>query len=244
MSGVRVLVGTRKGAFILTSDGKRDHWNITGPFFGGWEIYHLKGSPADPNRLYASQSTGWFGQLIQRSNDGGKTWEPVGNQFAYEGVPGHAQVVRRHAASVGIRARVAPRAVAGQSGSDLRGRAGRRDVQVGRRRRVVARAARAAPARDRVEVAAGRGRAVSAHDPDRSDETRADVHRDLRRRRVQVGRRRTHLAADQPRTQVERHSRSRRARRPLRAPARDASHASKRVVYAETLGRDAERRRR
>jgi hypothetical protein len=88
MSGVRVLVGTRKGAFILTSDGKREHWNTTGPFFGGWEIYHLKGSPADPNRLYASQSTGWFGQLIQRSNDAGKTWEPVGNQFAYEGVPG------------------------------------------------------------------------------------------------------------------------------------------------------------
>jgi photosystem II stability/assembly factor-like uncharacterized protein len=84
MSGVRVLVGTRKGAFIMTSDGKREQWDITGPHFGGWEIYHLKGSPADPTRLYASQSTGWFGQLIQRSNDGGKTWEPVGNKFTYE----------------------------------------------------------------------------------------------------------------------------------------------------------------
>jgi photosystem II stability/assembly factor-like uncharacterized protein len=88
MSGVRVLVGTRKGAFILTSDGKRQHWDVSGPFFGGWEIYHLKGSPVDPNRLYASQSSGWFGQLIQRSNDGGKTWEPVGNKFAYDGNPG------------------------------------------------------------------------------------------------------------------------------------------------------------
>ena len=88
MSGVRVLVGTRKGAFVLTSDGKRDRWEVSGPHFGGWEIYHLKGSPADPNRLYASQSTGWFGQMIQRSNDGGKTWEAVGNQFAYDGVPG------------------------------------------------------------------------------------------------------------------------------------------------------------
>src|SRR6478752_5799803 len=88
MSGVRVLVGTRKGAFILTSDGKRDRWEIEGPHFGGWEMYHLKGSPADPNRLYASQGTGWFGQLIQRSNDGGKTWEPVGNKFVYDGVPG------------------------------------------------------------------------------------------------------------------------------------------------------------
>ena len=77
MSGVRVLVGTRKGAFVLTSDGKRENWDVDGPHFAGWEIYHVKGSPADPNRLYASQSSGWFGQLIQRSNDGGKTWEPV-----------------------------------------------------------------------------------------------------------------------------------------------------------------------
>jgi photosystem II stability/assembly factor-like uncharacterized protein len=91
MSGVRVLVGTRKGAFILSSDGKRDKWEVSGPHFGGWEIYHLKGSPADPNRLYASQSTGWFGQVIQRSNDGGKTWETAGNEFVYEGVPGTHQ---------------------------------------------------------------------------------------------------------------------------------------------------------
>ncbi len=88
MNGVRVLVGTRKGAFVLTSDGKRKGWAVAGPHFGGWEIHHLKGSPADPNRLYAAQSTGWFGQLIQRSNDGGKTWEPAGNKFVYEGEPG------------------------------------------------------------------------------------------------------------------------------------------------------------
>jgi photosystem II stability/assembly factor-like uncharacterized protein len=91
MSGVRVLVGTRKGAFVMTSDEKRQQWNIQGPHFAGWEMYHLKGSPADPNRIYASQSTGWFGQLIQRSNDGGKTWEPVGNKFEYDGVPGTHQ---------------------------------------------------------------------------------------------------------------------------------------------------------
>jgi photosystem II stability/assembly factor-like uncharacterized protein len=91
MSGVRLLVGTRKGAFVLSADGKRDRWDVNGPFFGGWELYHLKGSPADPNRIYASQSSGWFGQMIQRSNDGGKTWEPVGNKFVYEGVPGTHQ---------------------------------------------------------------------------------------------------------------------------------------------------------
>src|SRR5947209_7173672 len=75
MSKARVLVGTRKGAFILTSDGKREKWEVSGPHFGGWEIYHVKGSPADPNRLYASQTSGWFGQIIQRSDDGGKTWQ-------------------------------------------------------------------------------------------------------------------------------------------------------------------------
>jgi photosystem II stability/assembly factor-like uncharacterized protein len=91
LSKVRVLVGTRKGAFILDSDGKREKWHISGPHFAGWEMYHIKGSPVDPDRLYASQSSGWFGQLIQRSNDGGKTWEPVGNKFVYDGVPGTHQ---------------------------------------------------------------------------------------------------------------------------------------------------------
>ena len=85
MSGVRLLVGTRKGAFVLTSDGKRQEWKVDGPHFGGWEVYHLKGSPADPDRIYASQSSGWFGQLIQRSDDGGRNWEPVGSNFEYEG---------------------------------------------------------------------------------------------------------------------------------------------------------------
>jgi hypothetical protein len=91
MSTARVLVGTRKGAFVLTADGQRKQWDISGPHFAGWEIYHMTGSPADPNRLYASQSTGWFGQLIQRSNDAGETWEPVGNEFQYDGVPGTHQ---------------------------------------------------------------------------------------------------------------------------------------------------------
>jgi photosystem II stability/assembly factor-like uncharacterized protein len=106
MSGVRVLVGTRKGAFILTSNEKRKRWKISGPYFAGWEIYHLKGSAADPDRIYASQSNGWFGQIIQRSSDGGQTWETPGggpekgpdgmprgesNKFVYEGDPGTHQ---------------------------------------------------------------------------------------------------------------------------------------------------------
>jgi len=80
MSKVRVLVGTRKGAFVLTSDGKREKWDISGPYFAGWPVYHVKGSPADPNRIYASQVSDWFGQVIQRSNDGGKTWEVPGGE--------------------------------------------------------------------------------------------------------------------------------------------------------------------
>jgi len=91
MSQVRLLVGTRKGAFLLTADGARKDWKVSGPYFAGWEIYHLKGSPVDPNRIYASQSSGWFGQIVQRSDDGGVTWNAVGNKFVYDGVAGTHQ---------------------------------------------------------------------------------------------------------------------------------------------------------
>jgi photosystem II stability/assembly factor-like uncharacterized protein len=91
MAGVRVLVGTRKGAFVLTSDERRSSWAIDGPHFPGWEIYHVNGSPVDPDRLYASQSSAWFGQVMQRSDDGGASWTPVGNGFIYDGVPGTHQ---------------------------------------------------------------------------------------------------------------------------------------------------------
>jgi photosystem II stability/assembly factor-like uncharacterized protein len=91
MARVRVLVGTRKGAFILSAEGARRNWSVAGPHFSGWEIYHLKGSPADPDRLYASQSSGWFGQIMQRSDDGGLTWSAVDNNFVYDGVPGTHQ---------------------------------------------------------------------------------------------------------------------------------------------------------
>ena len=91
MSSVRVLVGTRKGAFILSADGSRKKWEISGPHFGGWEIYHVKGSPVDQDRIYVSQTSGWFGQQVQRSSDGGKTWEAMGNEFLYEGATGTHQ---------------------------------------------------------------------------------------------------------------------------------------------------------
>jgi hypothetical protein len=91
MTGVRVLVGTRKGAFVLTSDARRERWEVDGPLFGGWEVFHVVGSPVDPDRLFASQSGGWFGQVVQRSDDGGRSWQPVGNAFTYEGAAGTHQ---------------------------------------------------------------------------------------------------------------------------------------------------------
>ena len=91
MPTIRVLVGTHKGAFILTADGKREKWDVSGPHFAGWEMYHLKGSPADPNRIYASQTSGWFGQIIQRSDDGGKTWHQPGTPPGEPVAPGPPQ---------------------------------------------------------------------------------------------------------------------------------------------------------
>jgi BNR/Asp-box repeat len=114
MSKVRLLVGTRKGAFVLTSDGKRKQWDVSGPLFTGWEMYHLKGSPVDPNRIYASQTSNWFGQIIQRSDDGGKTWHQPGtppgeptttpdgmpkgesNKFAYDTSPETGKPLTTH----------------------------------------------------------------------------------------------------------------------------------------------------
>jgi photosystem II stability/assembly factor-like uncharacterized protein len=96
VTAIRVLVGTKKGAFILTSDGKRDKWSVSGPHFAGWEIYHLKGSTADPDRIYASQTSGWFGQIIQRSSDGGKTWEQPGSP------PGKAASAGGNGESAGV----------------------------------------------------------------------------------------------------------------------------------------------
>ncbi|MCW5878181.1 MAG: exo-alpha-sialidase [Anaerolineales bacterium] len=91
MSKVRVLVGTQKGAFVLNSDGKRKQWKVDGPFFGGLPIYHVKASPVNPDRIYASQTDDWFGQVVQRSDDGGKTWQPINNEFTYASKPGQHQ---------------------------------------------------------------------------------------------------------------------------------------------------------
>ena len=186
----------RKGAFILTSDGKREKWEVSGPHFAGWEIYHVKGSPADPNRLYASQSSSWFGQVMQRSNDAGKTWEPVGNKFEYDGVPGTHQwydgtphpwefarvwhlepsLTDPDTVYAGIQdAALFKSTDGGQNWQELSG----------------------LRKHDGQRLAAWRRRIVPAHDPARSDQPAADVRRHLGRRRVPDRRRRHDLAADQ-----------------------------------------------
>ena len=165
-------------------------------------MYHVKGSPVDPNRLYASQSSGWFGQLIQRSNDGGKTWEPVGNKFVYEGETGthqwydgtpHPWEFKRvwhlepsltdpDTVYAGVEDAALFRSTDG--GTD------------------VARTVRTARPRLRIPLAAGRRRHVPAHHPARSGQPRAHLHRHLRRGRLSHRRRRPDLAADQPRAAV------------------------------------------
>ena len=243
MSGVRVLVGTRKGAFILTSDGKREKWDVTGPHFGGWEIYHLKGSPADPNRLYASQSSGWFGQIIQRSNDGGKTWEPAGNKFAYDGVPGthqwydgtpHPWEFKRvwHLEP----SLTDPDTVyAGVEDAAL--------FQHDRRRPDLDRAARLARPRFRTALVARRGRAVPPHDHRRPAQPVADLHRHLRGRAFRTDDGGKTWQAINRGLRSEGHPGPERRSRSLRPSHRDAPLAPGRALHAEALGRHAHRRR-
>ncbi len=243
MSRVRVLVGTRKGAFILTLDGKRSHWDVSGPHFGGWEIYHLKGSPADPDRLYASQSSGWFGQVIQRSGDGGKTWEAVGNKFAYEGVTGthlwydgtphpwefarvwhlEPSLTDPDTVYAGVEDAALFRSTdAGQTWQELPGL------------RTHASASLWQPG------AGGMCLHTILLDPRGS---RAHVRRHLGGGRLPQRGRRHDLAAREPRPHVRGHSRPQGRGRPLRPPHRHAPLAPRRAVHAEALGRDAERRR-
>ncbi len=244
MSGVRLLVGTRKGAFVLTADGTRREWRVSGPHFAGWEMYHLKGSPADPNRLYASQSSGWFGQLIQRSDDGGATWTPVSNVFAYDGVPGthqwydgtpHPWEFKRvwhlepsltdpDIVYAGVEdAALFKTADGGHSWQELPGLRG---------------------PRLRTALAARRRRVVPAHGHPRSVRRSAHLRRDLRRRGVPQRRRRSHVEGDQSRPEIGRHSGSGCRGRALRPSHRDASVTTQRALHAEALGRDAQSRRR
>ena len=223
MSAVRVLVGTRKGAFVLEADGKRAKWKIHGPHFAGWEIYHLKGSPADPNRIYASQSQ----QLVRSADSALRRRRPnvgaEGQPFRVRRHARNASVVRRHAASLGVRARLAPRAFAHRSGHGLRGRRRRRALSLDRRRR---RRGKSCPACAATASAGswqpGAGGMCLHTIVAGSAQSGSDLHRHLRGRRVSQRRRGHDLAPDQPRPEIERHSRAGSRSRPLRPPPRDA----------------------
>ena len=184
MSKVRVLVGTHKGAFILTSDGKRQKWDVSGPHFAGWEIYHLKGSPADPNRIYCLA----IQRLVRPDHSALRRWrQNLGagrQQVRLRRHTRHAPVVRRHAAPLGVQTRLAPRAVAHRSGHGLRRRRRRghlRSTDGGKNWQELP-GLREHDTGQR--LAAGRGRHVPAHHPARPHRSQAHLHRHLRRRRV------------------------------------------------------------
>ena len=244
MSKVRVLVGTRKGAFVLTSDGKRETVGRQRPALRG-----LGDLPPEGLARRSEPAVCVAVERLVRADDPAlqRRRQDVGagrQQVRLRRRPRHAPVVRRHAAPLGVQARLAPRAVADRSGHRLRRRRRRRPVPLDRRRADLAGTARAARPRLGPALAAGRRRHVPAHDPARSERSRADLHRHLGRGRLPHRRRRQDLAADQPRPALAVHPRPERRGRPLRPPHRDAPVAPERAVHAEALGRDAQRRRR
>ena len=198
MSTVRVLVGTRKGAFLITSDGARRDWRVAGPLFGGWQVMHVHGSPADPDRLYASQWTDWHGQVIQRSVDGGRTWEPVGNAFAYAGETGTHQWYdgTPHPWEFNRVWHLEPSP--DDPDTVFAGVEDAGALPLHGRRRHLDRAAGPAHPRDRRPLGARRRRPLPAHDHHRPGRPAADVRRDLGRRCLPQRGRRRHLAASPP----------------------------------------------
>ena len=269
MSKVRVLVGTRKGAFIMTSDGKREKWEISGPHFAGWPIYHMKGSHVEPNRIYVSQVSDWFGQIIERSDDGGKTWiqpgtppgeaaapaeggmpKPASNKFVYDTSKETGKPLTTHQWYDGtqhpwefkrvwhlepsltdadtVYAGIEDAALfkstdGGQNWNELSGLRGHGTGP-------------------KWQPGAG-GMCLHTILIDPSNRA-SHLRRDFRGGRISHGRRRQDVEADQSRAALGLHSRSDRRNWPLRASHRAAWLAAERAVHAETLGRDAQRRRR
>ncbi|HEY5059093.1 MAG TPA: hypothetical protein VII51_08740 [Gaiellaceae bacterium] len=82
MSQTVLLVGTRKGCFMLVSDRDRRDWEIRGPFCEGWPIYHAVYAP-DAGAIYAAAASEWHGAGVWRSNDLGETWELSSEGLAY-----------------------------------------------------------------------------------------------------------------------------------------------------------------
>jgi photosystem II stability/assembly factor-like uncharacterized protein len=79
---VLVLVGTKRGAFILESNADRACWQVKGPFCQAWPILHFNGDPAT-GTLYAAGGNEWFGPAVWRSADLGATWTQSNQGFSY-----------------------------------------------------------------------------------------------------------------------------------------------------------------
>src|SRR5207249_9797646 len=71
---VAVLVGTRKGLFVIAGDEKRREWSVDGPHLTGWEVLHAVRDPRDES-LYAATNNFVYGATVHRSRDRGGTWE-------------------------------------------------------------------------------------------------------------------------------------------------------------------------
>ncbi|HEV8050072.1 MAG TPA: exo-alpha-sialidase, partial [Thermoplasmata archaeon] len=74
---VAVWVGTRKGAYGLTSDAKRRKWTVKGPYHAGGDVFDVVADPRDPKYVYALVNSGWFGPRVFRSSNGGVKWTEV-----------------------------------------------------------------------------------------------------------------------------------------------------------------------
>ena len=73
MPQIVLLVGTRKGCFVLESDADRKDWDVRGPFCDGWPVYNAVHDPVS-GALYAAAASEWHGAGVWRSNDLGETW--------------------------------------------------------------------------------------------------------------------------------------------------------------------------
>jgi photosystem II stability/assembly factor-like uncharacterized protein len=82
MPRVMVLAGTRKGCFVLESDGDRRDWSVRGPYCEGWPVYHAI-HDAETDTIYAAAASEWHGAGVWRSADRGETWELSSEGLSY-----------------------------------------------------------------------------------------------------------------------------------------------------------------
>ncbi|HET7413166.1 MAG TPA: sialidase family protein, partial [Pararhizobium sp.] len=80
---VLVLVGTKKGAFIMEGDSDRRSWHLNGPFCETWPINHVVGDAAT-GAVYAGGGNAWFGPAVWKSTDLGRSWTHSSDGLAYE----------------------------------------------------------------------------------------------------------------------------------------------------------------